>query len=115
MFKKLSAALLYGAILSIPMILAGVLISTVLFDERDALEMTLFILGGIPIAIYLPSLISASRSGALHTPEVVYRKVGSFKPREKSRQGEGDIKAHLPSPAALVLAGLLTWLAGVAL
>jgi len=42
-----------------------------------------FALGAIPIVVFLPSVFSQSKSGALHTPKVIFRKVETLGKKEK--------------------------------
>lgn len=110
MIRKLVEPVIYGTIISIPLILLGVLISLFILGDPKSLDLTLFIIGAIPLVIFLPSLISSSKSGALHTPKVIFRKVDTLERRNDNTAGSSKEKSRISSPAALVLAGLITWL-----
>jgi hypothetical protein len=62
------------------------------------------VLGAIPIVVFLPSVFSQSRSGALHTPKVIFRKVDTLE--KKERKGPANIFPAL----SYILAGVLTWI-----
>ena len=42
-----------------------------ILNNPQKLDFTLFVLGTIPIVIFLPSVLNQSKSGALHTPKVI--------------------------------------------
>jgi hypothetical protein len=66
-------------------------------------DFTLFALGAIPFILFLPSVFSQSKSGALHTPKVIFRKVDTLKSKEIK-------KSESIFPAlSYVLSGSLTW------
>lgn len=112
MIRKLVESVIYGAIFSIPLIVSGMLISRIIIGDPKTLDFTLFVIGGIPIVIFLPSLLSSSKSGALHTPKVIFRKVDTLDQRDRNNASSGKEKSKFFSPATLVFAGLITWLAG---
>lgn len=90
--------------LSICIITIGYLITFVILQRGDSLDLTLFIVGAIPIIIFLPSVFSQSKSGALHTPKVIFRKVNSLE-RPISKETENIFPA-----LSYVFAGLVTWI-----
>lgn len=104
--------IIYGAIISIALIIIGLLISYVIIGDRTKIDLTLFILGGIPIIFFLPGVFSSSQSGSLHTPKVFFRKVGTLEQSHASERSTTAEKNKFISPAAIVLAGLFTWLIG---
>ena len=93
-------------LLTVLIVLSGYLISYFILDNPHRLDFTLFILGGVPIVIFLPNVLSQSKSGAIHTPEVIFRKVETLEKKEKK-----ETESILPS-LSYVLAGILTWLFG---
>jgi hypothetical protein len=62
------------------------------------------VLGAIPIVIFLPSVFSQSKSGALHTPNVIFRKVETLEKKEKQ-----EAENILPA-LSYVLAGVIIWI-----
>ena len=90
--------------LAIAIILLGYLISHLLLGKPQLLDFILFVLGAIPIILFSPSLFSQSKSGAIHTPKVIFRKV------ETSAVKESDNAEEIFPALSCVLAGVLTWL-----
>lgn len=88
------------------LILTGYLISYVFWANPQQLDLVLFAAGAIPIVIFLPAVFSQSKSGALHTPKVIFRKVETLDKRE-NRETEKLFPA-----LSYVFAGGLTWLFG---
>ena len=84
----------------------GYLIVLFLLKDIQKLDFTLFALGAIPIILFLPSVFSQSRSGALHTPKVIFRKVGTLEKRDKKKT------ENIFPALSYVFAGALTWLFG---
>lgn len=109
MRSRIFLDVLYGFLLSLPVIGLGVLIALFLLKDKASIDITLFVLGGLPIVIFLPSVISKSKSGALHTPKVIYRKVDTLERREEDH---GAGKSGGFSELSFVIAGLVTWLTG---
>jgi hypothetical protein len=105
--KKNLACLIRSIPLAIIIIGIGYLIAFFILKNQQNLDLTLFALGAIPIVIFLPSVFSQSKSGALHTPKVIYRKVDTLEKRE--RKGTESIFPAL----SYVLAGFLTWIFSV--
>lgn len=81
----------------------GYLIAYYLLKNPQNLDLALFVLGAIPMVIFLPSVFSQSKSGALHTPKVIFRKVNTLEKKEKVEPE--DIFPAL----SYVLSGVLTW------
>lgn len=92
--------------LSAILISVGYLVAYFLFNDLQKLDITLFALGALPIILFLPSLFSQSKSGALHTPKVIFRKVETLEKKEKR-----EAESIFPS-LSYVIAGILTWLLG---
>lgn len=82
----------------------GYLIVFFIFKNQQNLDFTLFVLGAIPIVIFLPSVISQSKSGALHSPMIIFRKVDTLE-----REGRKEAESIFPA-LSYVLAGVLTWI-----
>ncbi len=76
------------------------------FQDPQKLDVTLFVLGAIPIVIFLPSVLGQSKSGAIHTPKVIFRKVGTLEKKDK-KESESIFPA-----LTYVIAGVSTWLYG---
>jgi len=109
MRSRILLDVIYGFLLSVPIIALGLLISLVMLQDKATIDITLFALGALPIVIFLPSVLSKSKSGALHTPKVIYRKVETLERKEKDR---GDGKSGRYSELSFVVAGLVTWITG---
>ena len=107
---KILEVAIFAAISSIPLIVAGLLISRFMVGPQQPADSTLFIVGAIPIILFLPGLFSSSTSGALHTPRVIFRKVETLKD-SKSKTSKA-VQSGFTSSLNLVLAGLITWLVG---
>jgi len=101
-----------GGIIAIPLIALAVLISRILIGNINSLDFTLFVIGAIPVVVFLPSVFSSSKSGALHTPKVVFRKVETLERRGHKDGRSGKESSNFFSPVSMVLAGLITWLVG---
>lgn len=76
------------------------------FDDMQKLDATLFGLGALPIVLFLPSVFGQSKSGALHTPKVIFRKVDTLEKKDKK-----EAESIFPA-LTYVIAGVLTWLFG---
>ena len=111
MIQKLFGYVIKGIFISIVLIIMGLLIAHFILENPKSTDVALFILGGVPIVIFLPSVFSSSTSGGLHTPKVIYRKVNTLETKNNLTSGEDENKSFV-SPPSLVIAGLLTWLAG---
>lgn len=92
--------------LSLLIIAVSYFVAHFIFDDPQKLDFTLFALGAIPIIFFLPSLFSQSKSGALHTPKVIFRKVENLEKREKREK-----ESYMPA-LSYVLAGLIAWAFG---
>lgn len=85
-------------------IIVAYLIVFFILKNPQKTDFTLFVLGAIPIVIFLPSVFSQSKSGALHTPKVIFRKVATLEKKEQ-RKTENIFPA-----LSYVLAGIITWI-----
>jgi hypothetical protein len=102
--KKILDCLVRSIPLSIIIIVVGYLIVFIFLKNKQKLDLTLFVLGAIPIIIFLPNVFSQSKSGALHTPKVIFRKVDTLKKKES--KGPENIFPAL----SYIFAGILTWI-----
>ena len=105
--KKILACLVRSIPLSIIIIGVGYLIVFIILKNLQNLDLTLFVLGAIPIVVFLPSVFSQSKSGALHTPKVIFRNVDTLEKKES--KGTEIIFPAL----SYILAGVLTWIFSV--
>lgn len=106
MLLKIIKIVITAVISSVPLLLVGVLISFLVNDSQKSLDFILFVIGAIPIALFSPGVFSSSKSGALHTPVVIYRLVGTLKPGKKHTSDRG-MGAGFTSSLNLVLAGAI--------
>lgn len=102
--KKIIQCLVRSVLLSAVIICFGFLFVHFILKDPQKLDFTLFVLGAIPQVIFLPSVLSQSKSGALHTPKVIFRKVDTLE-----RKVEKETENMFPA-LSYVLAGILTWL-----
>jgi hypothetical protein len=102
--KKILDCLFRSIPLSIIIIGIGYLITFFMLGNQQNLDLTLFALGAIPIIIFLPSVFSQSKSGALHTPKVIFRKVDTLEKKERK-----ETESIFPA-LSYILAGVLTWI-----
>lgn len=86
------------------LIIIGYIIVFFILNNPQKIDITLFVLGTIPIVIFLPSVFSQSKSGALHTPKVIFRKVETLEKKEKQAT-----ESILPA-LSYVLAGAIIWI-----
>ncbi len=101
--NKIISSLVRGIPLAALIICLGYLIVFFIVKNPQYLDFTLFVLGSIPVVIFLPSVFSQSKSGALHTPKVIFRKVETL-------ERTGPQKAESIFPAlSYVFAGFITW------
>ena len=87
----------------------GYLIVFFILKNPQKIDFTLFALGAIPIVIFLPSVLSQSKSGALHTPKVIFRKVETLE-----KKGPQETESIFPA-LSYVLAGVTTWMFSLAI
>ena len=102
--KEILDCLVRSIPLSIIIIGIGYLIVFIILKNPQNLDLTLFVLGAIPIIIFLPSVFSQSKSGALHTPKIIFRKVDTLE-KKTSKETENIFPA-----LSSILAGIITWI-----
>ena len=107
---KILEVAIFAAISSIPLIVAGLLISRFMVGPQQPADSTLFIVGAIPIILFLPGLFSHASSGVLHTPRVVYRMLDTLS--RKLGHHPDPVPNELTVSLAMVMAGLMVWLIG---
>lgn len=107
--KKILDCLVRSIPLSIIIVSIGYLIVYFILKNQHYLDFTFFVLGAIPIVIFLPSVFSQSKSGALHTPKVIFRKVDTLEKKER-KETENIFPA-----LSYILAGVLTWIFSLAI
>lgn len=111
MIKKSFEYVIKSITVSILLVVIGFLIAHFIVASPKSTDLTLFILGAVPIVLFLPSIFSNSTSGGLHTPKVMFRKVDTLEKNDAKNRSKED-KVSFMSPHSLMIAGLLTWLAG---
>lgn len=131
-----SLKILFTAILiALPLLLISYAISYFIKDSTKSLDLILFIVGAIPIVSFGSGIFTRSTSGALHTPKVVwrlvgssnqnedgshsgallptpqiiYRLVGSSNQNKNESQNGVDKKTHFAPSLSLVLSGVILW------
>ena len=105
-----AAKIIISAILSsILLLLIGLLVSLVLSNAQKSLGLIYFIIGAIPLVIFLPGLFGGRKSGAIHTPKVIYRFVNTLGSGSKASGSGEDSKADFNASLSWVLAGLIVW------
>ena len=78
-----SLKILFTAILiALPLLLLSYAISYFIKDSAISLDLILFIVGAILIVVFGSEIFTRSTSGALHTPRVIWRLVGSSNQNE---------------------------------
>jgi len=105
--KRIFDCLIRSLPLSATIIGIGYFTVYFILNNPQKLDFTLFVLGAIPIITFIPSLFSQSKSGAIHTPKVIFRKVDTLK-----KKGIKETENTFPA-LSYVLAGVLTWLFGL--
>ena len=101
--KNIGSCIIRSLPLAAAIICLGYVVVYFILDDPLKLDFTLFVLGGIPIVLFLPSLFSQSKSGALHTPKVIFRKVNTLE------KGSAKEKEDIFPALSYVLAGVITW------
>lgn len=104
MMNEITGCLFRSIALAVLIISIGYLIAFFILANPEKLDLILFVLGGVPIVIFLPSVFSQSKSGALHTPIVIFRKVDTLE--KKGRREKENIFPAL----SYVLAGGTVWI-----
>jgi hypothetical protein len=101
--KNIIGCLVRSILIAVILISLGYFIAFFILKSPQKLDFTLFALGSIPIVIFLPSVFSQSKSGALHTPNVIFRKVETLERKEKQKS------ENIFPALSYVLAGVLIW------
>ena len=109
MIKKARNLAISTGVTSLLLFGLGFIISYYFTSSLQTLGFILFVIGAIPIVLFSSGLFSSSSSGALHTPKVFYRLVGTLKREKNTPQGEQDGKEHFFSTLSLVLSGVILW------
>ena len=90
-----SLRILFTSILiALPLLLLSYAISYFIKDSTKSLDLILVIVGAIPIVLFVSEIFTRSTSGALHTPKVIWRLVGSSNQNEDGTHSG----AILPTP-----------------
>ena len=134
MITKSLKILFMAILIALPLLLLSYAISYFARDSTISPNLILFIVGAIPIVSFFPGLLARSTSGALRTPKVIWRLVGSSNQNENgSHSGALFIpqviyrligsahqiknephsglakKANFASSLSLVLSGVILW------
>ena len=110
MIGKIFKILISAALSSLLLIIVGYLVSFLFSDSQKSLGLILFVVGAIPMVIFLPGLFGGGKSGAIHTPKVIYRVVNTLSPHNKSSQTGDDSRANFNASLNWVLAGVIVWI-----
>lgn len=102
--KNLIGCLVRSLPIAAVLICIGYVIVFFIIKNPQQLDFVLFVVGAIPIIIFLPSVFSQSKSGALHTPKVIFRKVETLEKKEK------QISEDMFPALSYVLAGIFVWI-----
>ena len=97
-----------AALTSLALIVIGLLVSFILTDAEKSLGLILFVIGAIPLVIFSPGLLGGGKSGAVHTPKVIYRFVNTLTPDRKTSSG-AQSSTEFDASLSWVLAGLIVW------
>ena len=102
--------IIISAVLSSLLLIAiALLISFIFSDSQKSPGLIFFIVGAIPLVIFSPGLFGGGKSGAIHTPKVVYRFVNTLAPDKKRSSDGDDSQADFNASLSWVLAGLIVW------
>ena len=108
--NKITECLVRSIPLAALIICIGYLIVFFILQNSQKLGLTLFVLGTIPIVMFLPSVFSQSKSvfsrpisGDIHNPKVIFRKVDTLEKKEK------QIAESIVPALSYVLAGVIIW------
>ena len=105
-----AAKIIISAIISsLVLLLIGLLVSFVFANSQKSLGLIYFIIGAIPLVIFSPGLFGGGKSGAIHTPKVIYRFVNTLGPGPKASQSGEDSNADFNASLSWILAGLIVW------
>lgn len=109
MLAKTANIVLIALLISLPLLAISVVISYVFTGSIATLGFVLFVIGAIPIFLYLPSLFSSSTSGAIHTPKVIYRLVETLERKGGEHQSRDEKKQQMTSTLSIILSGVILW------
>ena len=107
MLISLIRVVLIATLVCLSITVLGLLIA---YRLDGASGLIFFILGAIPVALFLPGLFSHASSGVLHTPRVVYRMLDTLS--RKLGHHPDPVPNELTVSLAMVMAGLMVWLIG---
>ena len=110
MIKNMLKSLMFAGLLAVLLLVIGLFISYVFIGSLRYLSIILFVLGAIPIVVFSSGLFGRSGSGAVHTPKVIYRVVGTLTPKRYSSQDTGEAISNLTSSLTWIIAGVIVWL-----
>ena len=109
MIGKTVRILIFVALASLVLIAVGLLVSYLFAESQNSLGLIFFVIGAIPLVIFLPGLLGGGKSGAIHTPKVFYRLVNTLSPDNKSYQDGDESRANFNASLIWVLAGAIVW------
>jgi len=109
MIGKTFRILISAALASLVLIAVGLLVSYLFAESQNSLGLIFFVIGAIPLVIFLPGLFGGGKSGAIHTPKVFYRLVNTLSPDHKSYQDGDESRANFNASLTWVLAGAIVW------
>ena len=107
MLKSTIRIVLIATLVCLSITAVGLMIS---YRVDGSTGLIFFILGAIPVGLFLPGLFSHATSGTLHTPRLVFRLIDSLS--RKLGHHPDPIPNEFTVSLALVLAGLMVWLIG---
>ena len=110
MIKRILKSLLFASLFAVFLLVTGLFISYVFIGSLNYLSIILFVLGAIPIVVFSSGLLSRSRSGAVHTPKIIYRFIGPLTPKKDSSQDSGEAISNFTSTLNWIIAGGIVWL-----
>ena len=109
MTEKAVKIIITAILSSLVLLLIGLLVSLVFSRLNESLGLIYFIIGAIPLVIFSPGLFGGGKSGAIHTPKVIYRFVNTLGSGPKASQSGEDSNADFNASLSWVLAGLIVW------
>ncbi len=101
--------LISAALASLLLMAVGLLVSFLFSESQKSLGLIFFVVGAIPLVIFLPGLFGGGKSGAIHTPKVFYRLVNTLSPDNKPSQDGDESRADFNASLIWVLAGAIVW------
>ena len=110
MIKKVLKTIISAVVIAIPLLIVGMLISYLWVGSLKLLSAVLFVIGAIPVVVFSSGLLGRSTSGAIHTPKVIYRLVGTLTPKKNSSQSSQEIVSNFFSSLNWILAGVIIWI-----